>query len=168
LGADHRGADGGRGVSTHRTQTQRVIAAARSYRGVTQADFLLPDVCDGGPPITRLAARLWDAEQEGYSFECVGRRDKCKAWRLIGEPDVERATDEPAICPGKGDQACASRPVGSSLDIGVGRTIDEGPGGVFLPPHRPGANPVDGSPSAESPRLFEVEPERTHHYEEAV
>lgn len=69
------------------TQTARVIKAARSFRGVSQVDFLGPDTVDGGPPITRLAARLWDAEQQGYSFECIGWRDKCKCWRLIGEPD---------------------------------------------------------------------------------
>lgn len=74
------------------TQTERVIKAARSYRGITQVDFLLPGVVDGGTPITRVGARLFDAEQMGYSFECIGRRDKCKAWRLLSEPEVERGS----------------------------------------------------------------------------
>jgi hypothetical protein len=83
---------GGAVVSKQKTQTERVIAAARSYRGITAVDFLVP-VIDGGTPITRLAARLWDAERDGYSFECIGRRDKCKVWRLLSEPDVERTID---------------------------------------------------------------------------
>lgn len=73
---------------SQRTQVDRVVRAARSYRGVTAVDFMAPDVIDGGPPITRLAARLWDAEQQGYSFECIGRRSKCKIWRLISEPGI--------------------------------------------------------------------------------
>ena len=73
-----------------KTQTERVIAAARSYRGITQVDFLLPGVCDGGAPITRVAARLHEADLAGYTFECLGRRDKCKVWRLVSEPDAAR------------------------------------------------------------------------------
>lgn len=75
-------------MSKAATQTERVIRAARSYRGISQVDFLAPDVVDGGAPITRLAARLWEAEQQGYDFECLGRRDKCKVWRLCGEPEL--------------------------------------------------------------------------------
>lgn len=76
------------------TQTDRVIAAARSYRGVSQVDFLGPVTVDGGPPITRLAARLYDAERQGFSFECIGWRDRCKCWRLVGEPDVESGSGD--------------------------------------------------------------------------
>jgi hypothetical protein len=74
---------------SQRTQVERVVRAARSYRGVCAVDFLGPDTVDGGAPITRLAARLWDAEQQGYLFECIGRRSRCKVWRLIGEPGVD-------------------------------------------------------------------------------
>lgn len=76
-------------MSKQRTQTERVIAAARSYRGITAVDFLLPDVVDGGPPITRLGARLFDAEEEGYTFERIGKRDRCVIYRLVSEPGVE-------------------------------------------------------------------------------
>jgi hypothetical protein len=73
-----------------RTQLERVVAAAKRFNGVTQVDFLAPDVVDGGLPITRLAARLWEADQAGYRFECIGRRQRCKVWRLIEDDDVER------------------------------------------------------------------------------
>ena len=65
------------------TQAERVLAAAKRFNGVCQTDMLLPDVCDGGPPITRLAARLYELEQQGHSFECLGRRNQCKVWRLV-------------------------------------------------------------------------------------
>ncbi|WCB92293.1 hypothetical protein DSM104299_00983 [Baekduia alba] len=42
------------------TQTARVeqLLRRRGELGITAADFLLPDVADGGPPILRLAARV--------------------------------------------------------------------------------------------------------------
>jgi hypothetical protein len=70
------------------TQVERVISAARSLDGVCQVDFLLPDVCDGGPPITRVGARIQDAEERGFVFETLGWRDRCKVYRLLAEPDA--------------------------------------------------------------------------------
>jgi hypothetical protein len=81
---------------TQLTQVERVVAAARSFRGVCQVDFLAPDVVDNGKPITRLAARLWDAEQQGFEFECIGKRSGCNVYRLVSEPDVERRVDRPS------------------------------------------------------------------------
>lgn len=69
------------------TQRDRVLAKARSYDGCCQADFLLPNVCDDGPPITRVAARLYDLDLAGFSFECIGWRCKTKVFRLVSEPD---------------------------------------------------------------------------------
>ena len=66
-----------------KTQTERVLALSKRFNGVCQADLLLPDVADGGAPITRVAARLWDLEQEGYEFEAIGTRKRCKVFRLI-------------------------------------------------------------------------------------
>lgn len=69
------------------TQRSRVLAAARRFNGVCAVDFQLPDVCDGGPPILRVAARLYELDQEGYVFEFIGKRSKCKVFRLISEPE---------------------------------------------------------------------------------
>jgi hypothetical protein len=69
------------------TQTERVIKAARSFRGTSQTDWLAPTICDGGKPITRLAARIFDAEQQGYTFEVIGWRHHCKVYRLASVPE---------------------------------------------------------------------------------
>ena len=74
-----------------RTQCDRVLALSKRFNGVCQADLLLPDVADGGAPITRVAARLWDLEQEGYEFEHIGVRKKCKVFRLI---EAERSAGD--------------------------------------------------------------------------
>jgi hypothetical protein len=137
-------------ASKRRTQTERVIAAARSYRGVTQVDFLGPSVVDGKEPITRLAARLWDAEQEGYSFECLGRRDKCKVWRLCGEPDVERTASNPPDPAGNTPHGAGAAAPTASRGI---------PGETGL------ITRVSASGSLDAGRLFEVEPERPSHYD---
>ena len=77
------------------TQVDRVVRAARSFQGVCAVDFLGPDVVDGGKPITRVAARIQDAEDQGYVFEIIGWRAKTKVYRLVSEPaDAGRAIDE--------------------------------------------------------------------------
>jgi hypothetical protein len=73
-------------------QVERVIAAARSPDGVSQADMLLPDVIDGGAPITRVGARIQDAEERGFVFETIGWRDRCKVYRLLSEPEAATAS----------------------------------------------------------------------------
>jgi hypothetical protein len=143
---------------SHWTRVERVIAAARSYRGITQADFLLPDVCDGGPPITRLAARLWDAEREGYSFECLGRRDKCKVWRLCDEPDVERTASNLPDRPGNAPHSAP--PTDARVRVGSKTGVVSGEPGLITR--------GSASGSLDAGRLFEVDPERPHHYEEAA
>jgi hypothetical protein len=153
------GRDDRRGVAvSQRTQVERVIAAARSYRGVTQVDFLGPSVVDGKEPITRLAARLWDAEREGYSFECLGRRDKCKVWRLCGEPDVERTASNPPDQPANAPHGAPATDVWSH--VGSKSGVVSGDAGLI--------SRASASGSLDAGRLFEVEPERTHHYEEAA
>lgn len=79
------------------TQTERVLKAARRYNGVCQADFL-GDTPDEGPSITRVAARLWDLETQGYCFEHIGWRNKTKVFRLCDSPDdAERGGREPGF-----------------------------------------------------------------------
>lgn len=131
-------------MSKQRTQVERVIRAADTHRGVCQVDFLAPDVIDGGPPITRLAARLWDAEQWGCVFECIGRRSGCKVWRLVSKPDdVERtASGVPdlagiSIDEGTPQVNLDGGSASGSLNAGV-----EGGGGVHL----------DGEPANPSAR----------------
>lgn len=68
------------------TQRERVLRASLRPSGVSQVDFLAPDVCDGEKPITRLAARIFDLEREGYLFEVVGWRNRCKVYRLLDGP----------------------------------------------------------------------------------
>lgn len=74
-----------------RSQAGRVLARMERHpsRGVTQVDFDLPDVCDGGPPIKRVAARIDDLEREwGIVVERAGRRDGCTIYRRA---DLQRA-----------------------------------------------------------------------------
>ena len=54
------------------TQKQRILAQLRAAggRGVSPTDFLAPDVCDGGKPILRVAARILDLKNEGHSIDC--------------------------------------------------------------------------------------------------
>lgn len=145
-------------MSKQRTQTQRVIAAARSYRGITAVDFMLPNVVDGGPPITWLAARLWDAEQDGFSFECIGKRDRCKVFRLCGEPAVERTASNPPDQPGNVPHGAPATDVWSH--VGSKSGVVSGDAGLI--------SRASASGSLDAGRLFEVDPERTHHYEEDV
>jgi hypothetical protein len=75
------------------TELERVIRALRAAgdRGITQVDFLTPDVIDGEKPITRLAARILELKAEGYQIEGSGKRDKCKVYVLAADPVAVQA-----------------------------------------------------------------------------
>jgi hypothetical protein len=79
------------------TQTDRVVKAARSFRGICRVDFQLPDVIDGGSPILNFPGRMFDAERLGHNFEIIGKRHGCKVWRLISDPD-EQTVPSPSSC----------------------------------------------------------------------
>jgi len=68
------------------TQLERVRAALRQHpgRGICAVDFLRYPTIDGGPPITRLAARIGELVEAGVSIENAGTREKCKVYRLAG------------------------------------------------------------------------------------
>ena len=69
---------------TRLTQQQRVLrlALSRGEQGITAADFMLPNVPDGGAPITRLAARIRDLTNDGIRFTDGGRRQSLKVYVL--------------------------------------------------------------------------------------
>jgi hypothetical protein len=79
------------------TQVERVLHAARRAgpRGITAVDFLAPDVCDGGKPITRLAARINDLEHRGFKFRDGGRRQSTKVYVLDRVPVTFAWPDTP-------------------------------------------------------------------------
>lgn len=106
-------------MTRKRTQLERVIAASRSSRGTCQADFL-GDTVDGLPNITRVGARIQDAEDQGYVFEILGWRHKTKVYRLVKEPDAEsgrkdipppeKAADTPSAPPSPAPALSAGEP----------------------------------------------------------
>lgn len=92
------------------TQADRVLKAARSYRGTSQAEWLADVTPDGGPRITRVAARIQELEEQGHVFEIIGRRSKCVVYRLA---DVERTV------------SADSRPVTPAASAGEQRLVTQ-------------------------------------------
>ena len=76
------------------TQCDRVLAALYRHpdRGISQVDFLRYPTIDGGPPITRLAARVNELRDQGHLIVDAGIREKCKVYCLAREL-VEAASD---------------------------------------------------------------------------
>lgn len=75
------------------TQAERVLRALEraGRHGVTQVDFDLPDVIDGGPPIKRVAARVHELrEQHGHRITEHGRRHKCVVYVLAPQGSASR------------------------------------------------------------------------------
>ena len=71
------------------SQKARVLRALQTHpRGITQVDFLLPDVIDGGKPITRVAARVEELADDGYRITDGGTRDECKVYVLSGAQEA--------------------------------------------------------------------------------
>lgn len=69
------------------TQRDRVLKSlqAAGPRGISQADWL-GSTPDGGPSITRVAARVNDLKRDGYVIDVRGKRDKCAVYVLVREP----------------------------------------------------------------------------------
>lgn len=72
------------------TQSARVLEALRKAggRGVTQIDFLIPNVADGGSPITRVAARVLELKQDGHHIVTDGERDSCAVYKLVYDAET--------------------------------------------------------------------------------
>lgn len=70
-----------------RSQTTRVLDALRyrGGRGITAADFALPDVIDGGQPIMRLAARVHELRSQGYRINDGGRKGPLEIYVLAAD-----------------------------------------------------------------------------------
>lgn len=67
------------------TQCDRVLAALylAGARGITCIEFDAPNVCDGGEPIKRLAARVNELREAGFEIETAGTRNKCAVYRIV-------------------------------------------------------------------------------------
>lgn len=70
------------------TQTDRVLAALHAHpnRGINSVDFIRFPTIDGGPPITRLAARIEELRNQGFNIESGERRERCTVYRI--RPDL--------------------------------------------------------------------------------
>lgn len=91
------------------TQTERVLRALQQAgdRGVTQVDFALPDVVDGLPPITRVAARVKDLREQGHMIVAAGTRQSCRVYTLVSQQELQEAAVSP-----EGDLAYGAAPDG--------------------------------------------------------
>jgi hypothetical protein len=71
------------------TQNARVLAALRKAgpAGVKTADFLAPDVIDGGEPVIRLPARVNDLREAGHVI--VTHREPNQTARYVLLRDAE-------------------------------------------------------------------------------
>lgn len=106
------------------TQTARVLAALTRAGddGISAVDFAAPNVCDGGKPIMRVAARVKDLRDEGFRIETDGERNGCAVYKLRaptsdakGAPPLEQADSAPVPSP-EGVRS-ASAPADQLFDV---------------------------------------------------
>jgi hypothetical protein len=78
-------------------QRERVLKALQDagLRGITQVDFLRFPTVDGGPPITRVAARVQELRDEGYEILSGTTRDRCAVY-ILKRQDVPVVVDAAA------------------------------------------------------------------------
>lgn len=102
------------------TQADRVLAAARSFQGTCQADWLAEHTPDGGPRITRVPARIDDLERRGAVFETIGWRAKTKVFRLVSAPDgiERRAPADPPRIPVQPELRTSLKTPDTLFDVG--------------------------------------------------
>jgi hypothetical protein len=75
------------------TQNDRVLAALKQAgrSGITELDFEAPRVTDGGKPIRRLAARVFDLRLRGLPVEPDGERDGVTVYVLKSDENAQTA-----------------------------------------------------------------------------
>jgi hypothetical protein len=81
------------------TQNQRVLDYLERHGYVNTVDFMAPEVCDGGRPIIRLAARIYDLRVQGHHIDDLKEANGTVTYLWRG---VEREADgprEPASVP---------------------------------------------------------------------
>lgn len=65
------------------TQRSRVLAALRAHpAGVNETAFAAPRVLDGGSPILRVAARIFELRSEGHDIRTARERNGTATYRL--------------------------------------------------------------------------------------
>lgn len=112
------------------TQRERLLTLLRDRgpAGVSPADFLLPDVADGGAPITRLAARALELRAAGFDVASVTDGGAFTRYVLASEGGAGRTVEQPdASTAGPG--AVTPAPAAGVSLAGEGRLFD--------PPHQP-------------------------------
>jgi 3D (Asp-Asp-Asp) domain-containing protein len=78
------------------TQTQRVLKALEDAgpTGITQGDFLLPNIIDDGAPITRVGARIKELRDDGHLIESQGVRHKFSVYVLVRPKSAANLTPD--------------------------------------------------------------------------
>lgn len=93
-------------------QRDRVLRALKRHPdGVCQVDFLLPNVIDGGAPITRLAARVKDLREDGHEIEVNGEKYGCALYRLPQPKPIPVPPAAPPTLEPTGDRLFDPQPV---------------------------------------------------------
>jgi hypothetical protein len=149
------------------TQMDRVLAAARSYRGTCQAEWIAARTPDGGPQITRVGARIQDLEDKrGCVFEIVGWRHGTRVYRLVEDPEdgVGRHASAPTTPSGTPLVGVVEASASSSTNRPSAHqaTRQQSPGRDQRQGPSPEPLTVDGSPPN---RLFELPEPSTSHYD---
>jgi hypothetical protein len=65
------------------TQRARIEKRLRTHGRVSPVDFLLPNVCDGGLPILRVAPRVMELRDAGYAIETSTASNGTAVYELV-------------------------------------------------------------------------------------
>lgn len=99
---------------------QRVLNELRRAGtfGVDQTQFLAPNVCDGGDPLTNLAGRIWDLRHKHGCVITEGgwRNGGCRIYVLVSEPAAVAPSPDPVPPAGLFDQSVGVAPPRSPYD----------------------------------------------------
>jgi hypothetical protein len=78
-------------------QTVRVLRQLRLHpTGLNETAFAPPAVVDGGLPIQRVAARIYELKQDGFEIRTRRLANGTASYVLIAEPPTSTAADPAA------------------------------------------------------------------------
>lgn len=79
------------------SQNDRIAKRLLAHGAINTTDFLAPNVCDGGKPIIRLAARILELREDGWAIDRLVESNGTATYLLGVEREADGSQDAVSV-----------------------------------------------------------------------
>lgn len=140
------------------SQRGRILAQLERAGHITPVDFAAPDVCDGGLPIMRVAARIQDLRDQGHLITTGRLKNGCAVYTLEDFAQSDHGkTDGPSLPAGTSTMAALTGALGPA-----------GTASSSVAPLTEAPPAADDPPVGSGELLFDTNTYARSHYQDAA